>query len=75
MVLKRDKKMKKLLSFLCVFVFCFILATEANSQNPKGVSGAEIMMTFRDASGSEFSIQAFGRGKLRVVFPVFILLK
>ncbi len=66
MVLKRDKKMKKLLSFLCVFVFCFILATEANSQNPKGVSGAEIMRTFRDA---------FGRGKLRVIFPVFILLK
>jgi hypothetical protein len=60
--------MKKLLSFLGVFVFCFGLATEIKSQNRKSVSGTEVTGTFRDVSGSEFSILALGKGKLRVSF-------
>ena len=60
--------MKKLLSFLCVFVFCSALATEAKSQNRKAVSSAEVTGTFRDISSSEFSILALGKGKLRVSF-------
>ena len=60
--------MKKLFSFLCVFAFFFALATEAKSQNRKAVSGAEVTGTFRDVSGSEFSILARGKGKLRVAF-------
>lgn len=60
--------MKKLLSFLSVFVFTFVLPSDAQSQNRKAVSGAEVTGTFRDASGSEFSILALGKGKLRVSF-------
>jgi len=60
--------MKNLLSFLGVFVFCFALAMEAKAQNRKAVSGAEVTGTFRDASGSEFSVLALGKGKLRVGF-------
>jgi hypothetical protein len=60
--------MKNLLSFLGVLVFCFALATEANAQNRKAVSGAEVTGTFRAASGSEFSVSALGKGKLRVSF-------
>lgn len=61
--------MKKLLSVLCIFVFCFVLAAEAKSQTRKAVSGAEVTGTFREkASGSEFRILALGNGKLRIAF-------
>lgn len=61
--------MKKVIVFCSVFVFCFILAFEANAQNRKAVSGAEVTGTFREkASGSQFKIAALGRGKLRIEF-------
>lgn len=59
--------MNKLLILCGVFVLCFI--SGANAQVRKAVSGAEVTGTFREAaSGSQFSILALGKGKLRVAF-------
>jgi hypothetical protein len=62
--------MKKLFMFTSVllFVFAFILLAETNAQSRKAVSGAEVTGTFRNVSGSEFSILALGRGKLKIAF-------
>ncbi len=66
--MERNKKMKKLLTYSGVFVLCFFSLIEAKAQTRKAVSGAEVTGTFRDQSGSEFSILALGKGKLRVAF-------
>lgn len=62
--------MKRLLVFSSVFIFIFSLfmTTETIAQTRKAVSGAEVTGTFREASGSEFSILALGKGKLRISF-------
>lgn len=61
--------MKKLLIVLSIFVICIFSIIEAKAQTRKAVSGAEVTGTFREAaSGSEFSILALGRGRLRVGF-------
>ncbi len=62
--------MKRLLVFSGVFIFIFSLftTTETIAQTRKSVSGAEVTGTFRDVSGSELSISALGKGKLRVSF-------
>jgi hypothetical protein len=60
--------MKILFPFLIFFVLYFALAADAKAQTRKAVSGEEVTGTFRDASGSEFSILALGKGKLRVSF-------
>lgn len=62
--------MKKPLLFFSFLLFNFLSAatTETIAQTRQAVSGAEVTGTFRDVSGSEFSILALGRGKLRVSF-------
>lgn len=60
--------MKNFLTLFGIFVLCFLSLTEANAQNRKSVSGAEVTGTFRDESNSEFKILALGKGKLRVAF-------
>lgn len=63
--------MKKLLLFssFSIFIFLFTTATNARAQAKKAVGGANATGTFREAaSGSEFSILALGKGKLRVAF-------
>ena len=62
--------MKRLLVFSGVFIFIFSLFTtiETIAQTRKSVSGTEVTGTFRNASGSEFSILALGKGKLRISF-------
>ena len=60
--------MKKFSVYFVLLFFCFLALLETKAQNRKSVSGAEVTGTFRDISGSEFSILALGRGKLRVSF-------
>ena len=59
--------MKHLSTFLLFFLMCVVLVIEAAAQTRASV-GAEVSGTFRDASGSSFSILALGKGKLRVAF-------
>lgn len=51
-----------------VFIFCFVSAADIKAQTRKAVGGAAVTGSFRDESGSEFSISALGKGKLRVAF-------
>jgi hypothetical protein len=69
--------MKRLLVFSGVFIFIFSLFTmvETIAQTRKSVSGTEVTGTFRDVSGSEFSILALGKGKLRVSFSGIYIYK
>lgn len=62
--------MRRLRVFSGVFIFIlsFFTIAETIAQTRKSVSGAEVTGTFRSVSGSEFSIVALGRGKLRVIF-------
>lgn len=61
--------MKKILIFCGVLLICFGAISDASAQTRKSVSAAEVTGTFREAaSGSEFSILALGKGKLRVAF-------
>lgn len=50
-------------------MFCASAAFQADAQSRRAVSGAEVTGTFREkASGSEFSILALGKGKLKIAF-------
>jgi hypothetical protein len=62
--------MKRITVFLSFFIFIFstFATTKTIAQARKSVSGAEVTGTFRDVSGSEFSILVLGKGKLRVSF-------
>ncbi len=61
--------MKKLLVLCEVFVLCLLATFQINAQSRKAVSGADVTGTFREsASGSEFSILALGKGRLRIAF-------
>lgn len=62
------KELKKLLSFCSIFAVLIIFSAEVKAQSRKVVGGAEVTGTFRDVSGSEFSILALGKGKLRISF-------
>ena len=59
--------MKRLLTFFGVLVLCFLSLTEANAQNRKKVSAAEVTGTF-SADKDEFKISALGKGKLLISF-------
>jgi len=60
--------MRRLVTFFGIFVLSFLSFAEANAQDRKSVSGAEVTGIFRDESNSELKISALGKGKLRVAF-------
>lgn len=69
--------MKKLLSLLSIFVFCFFGSVQAKAQTRKSIGGAEVTGTFRDYfagknkdSYNEIKILALGRGKLKISFDL-----
>jgi hypothetical protein len=59
----------KMLNILALLVLsAVVLAIPAAAQNRKAVSAAEVNGTFRNRSGSEFSILAIGDNKLKIEF-------
>ena len=61
--------MNKILIFCGILLIGFGAILTTNAQTRKAVSAAEVTGTFREAAtGSEFSILALGKGRLRVAF-------
>lgn len=61
--------MKKTILAICVLMLmAFAFSAPTLAQTRKAVSGAEVTGTFRDKAGSEFLIQALGKGKLKIHF-------
>ena len=46
----------------------YAFSAQSFAQKRAGVSGAEVTGTFRNKAGSEFQIQALGKGKLKIQF-------
>ncbi len=61
--------MKKLIFAICMLILALNAFSAASfAQKRTAVSGAEVTGTFRNQAGSEFMIQALGKGKLKIEF-------
>ena len=60
--------MKIINVFGLLILALFVFSVPSAAQDRKSVSGAEVTGTFKTKNGSEFLIQALGKGRLKIEF-------